>query len=321
MISREDSVDFLLFGHGWIATQVEQLLLESGKTVATSVARLEDREDVMSDLKRYSPSRVMNFAGVRGLPNADWCEDHKIETARSNILGVMNLVDCCFLLDIHVTQFGSACLFEHDDAHPAQDHHFTEDDEPFYKDSFYSYTRFISENAIKHYPNLLLLRLRAPISSDLNPNNLLTKLLTYKRILNIQSSGTILPNLLPGAILLSSHRETGIYNLVGKILNVRAIHYSSTNRRGIQISPQPFTNNQVLSLAKKYIRPSLEWENFELADQKAVLKAPRCNPIFDTDKLVTKLGELGYRVKDTQEALEDVFVEMAKRGFSETISP
>lgn len=87
----------------------------------------------------------MNFAGVRGLPNADWCEDHKVETARSNILGVMNLVDCCFLLDIHITQFASACLFEHDAAHPAENRHFTEDDQPFYKDSFYSYTRFVSE--------------------------------------------------------------------------------------------------------------------------------------------------------------------------------
>ncbi|KAF4634726.1 hypothetical protein G7Y89_g3373 [Cudoniella acicularis] len=282
-------------GNGWIASQVKQLLQESGKTVATALARLEHREEVMSDLERYVPSRVMNFAGVRGLPNADWCEDHKVETARSNILGVMNLVDCCFLLDIHMTQFGSACIFEHDSDHPADAHHFTEEDEPFYADSFYSHTRLLSESAIKHYPNLLLLRVRAPISADLDPNNLLTKLFTYKRILNIQASGTVLPDLLPGAILLSSHRETGIYNL---------------------ISPQPFTNNQILSLAKKHVRPSLEWENFELADQKAVLKAPRCNPIFDASKLAKKLSELGYRVKDTHDALEDMFIDMRKRGFS-----
>jgi hypothetical protein len=46
------------------------------------------------------------------------------------------------------------------------------------------------------------------------------------------------------------------------------------------------------------------------------LKAPRCNPIFDTSKLVKKLGELGYRVKDTQDALEDMFIDMSKQGFS-----
>jgi uncharacterized C2H2 Zn-finger protein len=108
--------------------------------------------------------------------------------------------------------------------------------------------------------------------------------------------------------------------LVGPTLNDTAVHREDANAWGTQISPQPFTNNQVLSLAKKYIRPSLEWENFELADQKAVLKAPRCNPIFNTSKLFKKLGELGYRVKDTHEALEDTFVEMGKRGYSEPAS-
>lgn len=88
----------------------------------------------------------MNFAGLRGLPNADWCEDNKVETARSNVLGVMNLVDCCFLHNIHITHFGSACIFEHDSDHPAGIHRFTEADEPFYADSFYSHTRLLSEN-------------------------------------------------------------------------------------------------------------------------------------------------------------------------------
>lgn len=87
----------------------------------------------------------MNFAGVRGLPNADWCEDHKVETARSNILGVLNLVDCCYLLGIHITQFGSACIYEHDDEHPADKIHFTEKDSPFYDGSWYSRTRLMSE--------------------------------------------------------------------------------------------------------------------------------------------------------------------------------
>lgn len=41
--------------------------------------------------------------------------------------------------------------------------------------------------AIKHYPNVLLLRIRAPISADLDQNNLLTKLFMYKRILNIEA--------------------------------------------------------------------------------------------------------------------------------------
>jgi 3,5-epimerase/4-reductase len=71
-----------------------------------------------------------------------------------------------------------------------------------------------------------------------------------------------------------------------------------------------------LTLAKKYIRPSLEWENFELADQKAVLKAPRCNPIFNTSKLEGKLNELGYQVRNTADALEAMFADMSRKGIS-----
>ncbi|EMR65161.1 putative nrs er protein [Eutypa lata UCREL1] len=104
----------------------------------------------------------------------------------------------------------------------------------------------------------------------------------------------ILPNLLPGALLLSEKAETGIYNL---------------------ISPEPFTNNEIMELVKKHIRPDLTWVNFNLADQEKVLKAPRCNPIFDSTKLVSKLAELGYHVKDSHEALEDLVLEMKAKGY------
>ncbi|PGH02436.1 hypothetical protein AJ80_08856 [Polytolypa hystricis UAMH7299] len=285
---------FLIFGNGWIATQIKELLLAKKVTVITSQVRTEDREQVLSELSYHKPTRVINCAGVRGLPNADWCEDHKVETVRSNILGVLNLVDCCFELGIHITHVGSACIYDNDPVHCPDGKAFTEDDEPFYAGSWYSRSRLISEKTIRHYPNLLLLRIRAPIAADLNPNNLITKLLNYKKLVNLPASGSVLPNLLPGAILLAENGVTGIYNL---------------------ISPQPFTNNEIMELIKKYIRPSQSWENFELDDMHKVLKAPRCHPVFDTTKLVSKLKELGYEVKDTHEALEDLFIDMKAEGY------
>lgn len=52
------------------------------------------------------------------------------------------------------------------------------------------------------------------------------------------------------------------------------------------VNPKPCTNNQVMGLAKKYIRPSLTWENFEVEDMNKVLKAPRANVTLDASKLV-----------------------------------
>ncbi|KAI5927874.1 NAD(P)-binding protein [Camillea tinctor] len=280
---------FLIFGNGWIASQVKELLLASNKKVITSLVRIESREQVMTELAIHKPTRVINCAGAHGVPNADWCEDHKVETVRSNILGVLNVVDCCFQLGIHITHFGSACIYDKSPTGST----FTEDDEPFYAGSWYSRSRLLSENSIRHYPNVLILRLREPIAADLHPNNLISKLFRYQRLLDMPGSGSVLPNLLPGAILLSEHAVTGIYNL---------------------ISPSPWTNNQIMELARKHIRPSLTWENFSLEDMRKTLKAPRCNPVFDASKLVAKLRELGYEVKDSREALEDVFLEMKAKG-------
>ncbi|KAI1134656.1 NAD(P)-binding protein [Hypoxylon sp. FL0543] len=284
---------FLIFGNGWIATHIKELLLASGKTVFTTLVRTENREQVLSELKSHRPTNVINCAGTRGTPNADWCEDHKVETVRSNVLGVLNLVDCCYQLGIHVTQIGSACIFDRELTPVPKAPFFTEEDEPFYEKSWYSKSRLLGEKTISHYPNLLILRIRLAIAPDLHPANLLTRLLKYDKIFSLLSSGTVLPNLLPGAILLVENEVTGIYNLM---------------------NPNPFTNNDVLALAKKHIRPDLTWENFEYDDMMKVLKVPRCNPVFDTTKLVTKLKELGYEVKDSHEALEDLFIEMKAKG-------
>jgi nucleoside-diphosphate-sugar epimerase len=91
-------------------------------------------------------THVFNCAGLRGTPNADWCEDHQVEVTRSNILGVLNVVDCCFELGVHVTQFGSGCIYDQDEAHPLDGAGFTEDETPFYAGSAYSRSRLIAEN-------------------------------------------------------------------------------------------------------------------------------------------------------------------------------
>lgn len=42
-----------------------------------------------------------------GRPNVDWCEDNKEATIRSNVVGTLNLADCCFLKGVHMTNFAT----------------------------------------------------------------------------------------------------------------------------------------------------------------------------------------------------------------------
>ncbi|KAG9570883.1 glycoside hydrolase/deacetylase, partial [Aureobasidium melanogenum] len=237
---------YLIFGGGFIANQIKDVLTTQGKSTVMSKARIESREDVLSELVRHKPTRVINCAGVRGLHNADWCEDHKVETMRSNVLGALNVVDVCFQLGVHITHIGSACIYTVEGDETAGDRSpFTEADEPFFQGCWYGRSRLLSELSIRHYPNLLLLRVRIPISADLHPKNHITKLLKYEKIVDLTGSGTVLPNLIPAAIILLDHGETGTYNWV---------------------TPGEISNVEIMELAKKAIRPDLKWQTFKTID-------------------------------------------------------
>lgn len=69
-----------------------------------------------------------------------------------------------------------------------------------------------------------------------------------------------------------------------------------------------------MQLARKYIRPTLEWKTFEVEDMNKVLKAPRANVTLDASKLANKCRELGYEIKDSETALEEMFMEMKSKG-------
>ncbi|KAI4189643.1 MAG: hypothetical protein LQ348_003775 [Seirophora lacunosa] len=276
---------FLVFGNGYVGNQLKDILLEQGKRVVISRARIESREQVLSELKRHKPTRVINCAGVRGTPNADWCEDHKVETIRSNVLGALNVVDTCHRLGIHVTHIGSACIYTSTEKEPHGP--FKETDEPFYAGSWYGRSRLLCEQAIRHYPNLLLLRIRIPIGADLHKNNHVARMLKFEKV--VDSTGG-------SAIILSENDET-----VSQLIN----H---------QVTPGEISNVEIMQLAKRYIRPNLEWQTFGLDEMLNTVKAPRAVCVMDSTKLQKKLSQYGYEVKERREALEEVFQIMTEKG-------
>lgn len=54
-------------------------------------------------------THVINCAGKTGRPNVDWCEDHKIETIESNVIGTLMLAQACWIRDIHLTVMATGC--------------------------------------------------------------------------------------------------------------------------------------------------------------------------------------------------------------------
>ncbi|RKF60100.1 Bifunctional dTDP-4-dehydrorhamnose 3,5-epimerase/dTDP-4-dehydrorhamnose reductase [Erysiphe neolycopersici] len=285
---------FLIWGaQGWIAGQLKTLLESQGKEVYGTTVRMENRESVMAELDKYKPTHVLNVAGSTGRPNVDWCEDHKEETIRNNVIGTTNLTDCCYLKKIHVTVFATGCVYVYDDAHPIGGPGFIESDPANFAGSFYSETKAHVEEILKNYSNTLILRLRMPVSDDLHPRNFVTKITNYERVVDIPNSNTVLHELLPAAILLAEHNEVGVYNFT---------------------NPGAISHNEVLSLFKEYVRPDFTWQNFSLEEQSKVIKAGRSNCKLDTSKLVNKLREYNFEIREVHEAYRACFQRMAAAG-------
>ncbi|RGP81394.1 dtdp-glucose 4,6-dehydratase [Fusarium longipes] len=285
---------FLIWGgNGWIAGLLKKLLQDQCKEVFTTTVRMEDRANVAKELSRIKPTHVFNAAGCTGRPNVDWCEDNKSQTVRSNVIGTLNLTDECSQRGIHCTIFATGCIYQYDDAHPVNGPGFKETDVPNFDGSFYSMTKAHVEPILNSFDNVLILRLRMPVSDDLNPRNFVTKICKYEYVVDIPNSNTILHDLLPASVILAENKETGVYNFT---------------------NPGAISHNEVLGLFKEIVRPDFEWKNFSIEQQSRVIKAGRSNCQLDTSKLVKKLRSYGFEVPEVHEAYRRCFERMRAAG-------
>lgn len=166
----------IIGGHtGWIGGKLQTLLTAQGKTFFLADARTQNRESVEAEIEKYKPTHVLNAAGVTGRPNVDWCEDNKQETIRANVLGTLTVADICAQKGVYHLLYATGCIFEYDDKHPLGGPGFTEEDQANFHASFYSHTKAVVEDLLRHYPTTCTLRVRMPISDDLSHRNFVTK--------------------------------------------------------------------------------------------------------------------------------------------------
>ena len=275
---------FLIWGGGgWIGSMLLKLLEAEGYVAIVAKSRLQDYVGICKELQEVKPDFVLNCAGLTGIKNVDWCQDHKQDTYLVNTIGVINLADACWRIGIHMTNYATGCIYAYDEKHPMGTK-FTELDPPNFQGSVYSCSKARAEDLLSIYDNVLTLRIRLPVSADMHPRNLISKLSNYARVVNIPNSITILPEMLPISIKLTLAKCKGIYNFT---------------------NPGVMTWNELLTLYKKYIKEDHTWENFTEEEQNAVLRSKRSNCELDVSKL-----QAVHPVKEVHEALEDIMKEI-----------
>src|SRR3989344_5075662 len=153
------SMNFLIFGPGWMGNKFLSQLTAQGQTVILSRANITDELAVLHEIRTHEPDFVLNCAGKKGTPNVDWCETHKEETFNSNVLGPMVLKKACEQTNTFLVHLSTGCIYDGDNGGKG----WSEKDPPNYFGSFYSRTKAMAEDLLSD-GNVLLLRLRMPIS-------------------------------------------------------------------------------------------------------------------------------------------------------------
>jgi len=258
---------FLVFGGktGWFGQKIVQTLKEKNHNPVCASSRLENRSDLINEIEKVKPNFIINAAGITGRPNVDWCENHKLETLRTNVLGTLNLVDIAYLHNIPVTNLTTGCIYSYDSAHPlGSGIGFKEDDEPNFSGSFYSKTKILLEKLILEYPNVLNLRVKMPVSSDMNPRSFVGKIISFKRVVNIPNSLSVLDDLFPIAIEMTLRGFRGNYNFA---------------------NPGTMSHHEALELYKKYIDPNFTYQGFS-PEEQAKMSQNRSNCELDVSKLL-----------------------------------
>lgn len=259
----------LIFGRGFIGSGLSEAF-----NCCISDRKIYSLKDAEEEINKFSPGIIINCIGYTGR-NVDDCELDKDKTLMANAFAPVILSEAALRSNIRLVHISSGCIYHFD---YSQDAPIKEDKIPDYFELFYSRTKIYAERALevlaKEYP-ILIVRIRIPLDNRPHPKNILTKLINYKKIINIPNSVTYIPDFICALRHLIKIEARGIYNIVNK---------------GALIYPE------LMEIYKSYV-PDFR---YEVIDYKK-LNLNRTNLILST----RKLEETGFKVRKINEVLEE----------------
>lgn len=268
----------LVYGHkGWIGQQVCQQLVSKGHTWVGGTCRVDDVDSVRDELC-LAVDKVTHVFCVIGRTHGlghntiDYLEGagKLVENIRDNLFAPVMLAMLCREKGLHMTYIGTGCIFNSIDnmgelvVGGRYGHGYTENDLPDFFGSSYSIVKGFTDRIMSGMNDCLNLRIRMPITGDVNGRNFITKIAGYTQICSIDNSMTVLDDLLPIVVDMMDDFETGTYNLV---------------------NPGVINHNKILEMYRDIVDAGFSWQNMNLAEQDGILACKRSNNKLDTTKL------------------------------------
>ena len=279
---------WLLYGgRGWICGQLKEILTQQGESFVEGLSRADNYLATLNEIQTIKPDRIICALGRKagaGCPNIDYLElPGKLpENLRDNLHAPLNLALITQMLKIHLTYISTGCIYSFDDKHTIENlKGFTETDPPNFTGSNYSAVKGITDQLIGHFENVLNCRIRMPITGQVNPNNFITKIVQYKKVISIPNSMSALPELLPIMLEMAKNKQIGTFNFT---------------------NPGAISHQEILDMYKQYVDPTFTYEIISLEELSKYTIAQRSNNCLD----MTKLQGLYPDIKPIKEAIREL---------------
>jgi dTDP-4-dehydrorhamnose reductase len=270
----------LVFGRGFLGERLARDL----EGAVLHPADIADEAAVRAALAEHRPEAVVNAAGKTGRPNVDWCESHPFETYRSNVEGALVLARAAGDAGAFLLHLGSGCIFYGPSPSPGG----WREDDFANPSSLYSRTKYAADLVLSKLPGVAIARIRMPIDGVPGPRNLITKLASYKSVVDVENSVTVVDDLIHVLASLIAKRAAGIFHVT---------------------NPGPMRHRDLLALYRELVDPTHTVEligEHELA-ARGLVKAGRSTCILASERLAA----LGIAMRPIDVALHDAMKKYA----------
>lgn len=271
----------LIIGNGFIGQRCADAWPDatlSGKLIFS----LKDAEDLLNE---HQPEVVLNAAGIVGKPNVDWCETHQSETIFGNTILPLLIAEACQKKGVYLLHIGTGCIFYGQSPDSAG---WREDD---YANPVAVYTRskYAADLVLATLSNLGIARIRMPIDYISSPANLINKLISYPKIVDVENSMTVIEDMLGVFRELLERKMPGIFH--------------TTN-------PGAIRHREILDLYREIVDPyhNNEWISEEDLVKEGLAAKRRSNNILQSGNLKT----LNFKMRPIKEALRATLIKYAE---------
>jgi len=266
----------LILGKGYVGSRLQE---ELGSDLSDK--KIFSFKDADAEIKKFKPDILINCIGHVGR-NVDDCEQDIDRSLTVNSFIPLILAEAAIRNNIRLIHISSGCIYHYN---YVQERPIEEDKTPDFFELFYSRTKIYSDQPLVNlsgkYP-ILIARIRVPLDNRPHQRNLLTKLISYKKVINAPNSATYMPDFSAALKHLIKIKAQGAYNVVNK---------------------GPLVYADLMDVYKRY-KPDFV---YEVMDYKA-MNTVRTNLVLSVDKLERS----GFKMRGIKEVLEECVSQYVK---------